>query len=155
MSDIQTNTVAATSSPENGTPEQPTANGSPRVLPGEQAQDLLTLLSTWRNTTTIIIVAGCVFEFKGVFPPGELGHGYYNLNGDLPGLHGHLKLQAVQQITLMEKQHRGMDSFAFLFEDRKGHPIFKVYLGRDDKHVIHPEQLEQFQQIKQSGELPY
>ncbi|RCU45611.1 heme utilization cystosolic carrier protein HutX [Corallincola holothuriorum] len=126
----------------------------PESLPGEQAQALLTLLSQWRNTTTIIIVAGCVFEFKGTFPPGELGHGYFNLNGELPGLHGHLKLQAIQNIRLMAKQHRGMDSYAFVFEDRKGGTIFKIYLGRDANGTIHPEQLTAFLDMKRTGKLP-
>ncbi|MBD1391327.1 heme utilization cystosolic carrier protein HutX [Neiella sp. HB171785] len=124
------------------------------VLPGSQAQALMTELASWRNTTTIVIVAGCVFEFKGVFPAGSIAEGYYNLALGEMGFSGHIKLQAIASIRLIERKHRGTDSFAFVFEDRKGQPIFKVYLGRDDQHVIHPEQLEQFQQIKANGLQP-
>lgn len=121
------------------------------VLPGEQAQALMTELASWRNTTTIVIVAGCVFEFKGVFPLGSIAEGYYNLALGEMGFSGHIKLQAIASIKLLERQHRGMASYAFIFEDRKGQPIFKVYLGRDDNHVIHPEQLEKFEHIKNDG----
>ncbi|WP_087504810.1 heme utilization cystosolic carrier protein HutX [Neiella marina] len=124
------------------------------VLPGSQAQALMTELATWRNTTTIVIVAGCVFEFKGVFPAGSIAEGYYNLALGEMGFSGHIKLQAIESIRLMERKHRGTDSFAFVFEDRKGQAIFKVYLGRDDSHAIHPEQLEQFRQIKANGLQP-
>ncbi|MBW8191585.1 heme utilization cystosolic carrier protein HutX [Neiella marina] len=124
------------------------------VLPGEQAQALMAELATWRNTTTIVIVAGCVFEFKGVFPVGSIAEGYYNLALGEMGFSGHIKLQAIAGVRLLARQHRGMDSYAFIFEDRKGQPIFKVYLGRDAEHSIHPEQLEKFNNIKTNGFTP-
>ena len=48
-------------------------------MPGDQSQSLLETISQWQNTTTIILHGGSVFEFKGVFPKGELAHGFYNL----------------------------------------------------------------------------
>ena len=62
------------------------------VWPGEQAQALLAALPEWGPVTTIVESAGSIFEFKGSFPVGRNGHGYYNLGGE-SGLHGHLKLE--------------------------------------------------------------
>ena len=52
------------------------------VMPGKQAEALLKTISTWQNTTTIILHGGSVFEFKGVFPKGEMAHGFYNLKAE-------------------------------------------------------------------------
>ena len=56
-------------------------------LPGSDAKALMQLLATWDNTTTIVLHGGCVFEFKGPFPAGKEGEGYFNLDGPVPGFH--------------------------------------------------------------------
>ncbi len=48
---------------------------------GSEAEALLREVATWGKTTTVILHGGCVFEFKGTFPAGNLGMGYYNLDG--------------------------------------------------------------------------
>ena len=37
------------------------------------------------NLVTIVLHDGCVFEYKGPFPAGEIGKGFYNLKGARPG----------------------------------------------------------------------
>lgn len=118
------------------------------VLASEHAEDLLSALSTWGNTTTIIIHKSCVFEFKGTFPKGAVAEGYYNLDGPIPGFHGHIKLRAIQHIKFQDKQHRGRQSYAFDFQDENAASIFKVFLGRDDAGELIPEQVETFKRIQ-------
>jgi hypothetical protein len=119
-------------------------------IPGEQAQGLLEEIAGWQQAvTTIVIHAGSVFEFKGPFPAGVNGHGYYNLKGE-SGFEGHLNLTEVAKITLQDKPHRGRDSYAFVFEHSNGEVIFKIFLGRDDAGDIIAEQLQRFKAIQQT-----
>lgn len=119
-------------------------------LEPRHAEALLMALSTWGNTTTIIIHKGCVFEFKGPFPKGAIAQGFYNLDGPIPGFHGHIKLEAITQIKFQDKQHRGRQSYAFDFQDKQGSSIFKVFLGRNDQGELIPEQVDAFMRIKAS-----
>lgn len=120
------------------------------VLAGEQAEALMRELSTWGNTTTIVIHGGCVFEFKGPFPEGSIAQGYYNLDGPVPGFHGHISLDAIDQIAFQDKLHRGRQSYAFVFQDKEGQNIFKVFLGRDDKGELIEDQVGAFKKIQSS-----
>jgi len=124
------------------------AKNSVAVLSGEQAEVLMHRLATWGNTTTIIIHARCVFEFKGPFPEGTFGEGFYNLDGPVPGFHGHIRLDAIDHIGFQDKLHRGRQSYAFNFQDKDKNNIFKVFLGRDEQGDLIAEQVESFKQIQ-------
>ncbi|GMA84730.1 hypothetical protein GCM10025855_42650 [Shewanella glacialipiscicola] len=86
--------------------------------------------------TTIVLHGGSVFEFMGPFPKGSVAEGFYNLSGPVPGFHGHLNLKLVNHIRFQDKQHRGRESYAFVFENAEGEVIFKVFLGRDERRVV-------------------
>lgn len=118
------------------------------ALPSVDAEPLLRELACWRDTTTVILHGGCVFEFKGVFPPGEIAHGFYNLEGPTPGFHGHLRLSAIARVGFQDKPHRGRSSYAFTFDDADGGNLFKVFLGRDATGEVFPEQLAAFNRIR-------
>ncbi len=117
-------------------------------LQQDQVLPLLEALPRWGNTVTIVFSGGCVFEFKGPFPVGAQAEGFYNLDGPVPGFHGHLRLEALQRVRFQDKPHRGRDSYAFVFEDIGGNTVFKVFLGRDSKGEIIAEQLEEFLRIR-------
>ncbi|CAH0990602.1 Intracellular heme transport protein HutX [Sinobacterium norvegicum] len=119
-----------------------------KKMPAEQAMPLLQMFSQWENTTTIILHGGSVFEFKGVFPPGEMAHGFYNLKAGT-GFEGHLNLAKVAAISFQSKDHRGQESHAFVFENKDGECVFKVFLGRDAAGVLHAEQKTAYLDMKQ------
>lgn len=128
-----------------------TAQDLPTSLPGEDALALLQELHHWGNVTTIVLHGGSVFEYKGPFPIGRVAEGYYNLDGPVPGFHGHLKLDAIATIGFQDRAHRGRASYALTFNDADGNTIFKVFLGRDEDGEIIAEQLQRFQQIRSHG----
>jgi putative heme utilization carrier protein HutX len=121
-------------------------------LSGDQAQQVLEAVSDWGNVTTIILHAGSVFEFKGPFPKGSVAEGFYNLKGAgtgaAAGFEGHLGLSKVDHIAFQEKQHRGRDSYALVFNSASNECIFKIFLGRDENGEIIASQLEAFQALK-------
>lgn len=115
-----------------------------RPLPGTDAEALLKQLSDWGPVTTIVIHQGSVFEFKGPFPKGSIGHGFYNLTGPVPGFHGHLNLKDIDHIAFQTKPHRGRESYAFVFNTAEGTAIFKVFLGRDEHGELFADQKTMF-----------
>jgi putative heme utilization carrier protein HutX len=122
------------------------------AMPGAKALELLTDISTWTNTTTIILHGGSVFEFKGVFPPGEVANGFYNLSGG-NGFEGHLNLAKIYSIAFQSKLHRGRESHAFVFQDMREECIFKIFLGRDQDGVLHPIQKQRYLAYQQQYQL--
>lgn len=123
------------------------------ALSAEQVQPLLEELATWGHTTTIVIHEGCVFEFKGPFPAGSVAEGYYNLDGPVPGFHGHLNLKRIARVGFQDKPHRGRTSYAFVFENADGDAVFKVFLGRDDSGDLLPEQVGRFMAIRDTQHI--
>lgn len=126
-------------------------------LQGQESENLLKVLTTWGNTTTIILHSGCVFEFKGVFPDGKKAEGFYNLKGNNSGFEGHLNLSLVDRISFQVNQHRGRDSYAFVFENSQQETIFKVFVGRDEQGQLIATQVEAFKRIQSTltiEELP-
>lgn len=117
-------------------------------LAGEHALALMQMLATWQNTTTIILHGGCVFEFKGIFPTGEVAEGFYNLHSSGNGFEGHISLNAIARIRFQSRAHRGRESHAFVFEDKHDVVIFKVFLGRNTHGELITEQLEAFKRIQ-------
>ena len=115
---------------------------------GEQAEHILGLLPSWGRVTTIVTAAGSIFEVKADFPKGKIAHGFYNLMGKEGQLHGHLCIDVITDIAFVSKPFRGMDSFYIGFFTASGECMFKVYLGRDKKRQLFPEQIELFKQLK-------
>ena len=120
------------------------------AIDGADAEAILQQLSDWGPVTTIVHCQGSIFEVKANFPKGKSAHGYYNLMGKNGELHGHLKLDNVAHIALVSKPFNGKESHFIGFFTAAGDGIFKVYLGRDAKRQLIPEQVEKFQQLKQS-----
>ena len=125
------------------------SNASP-TLAGSEALTLLQQISTWGNTTTIVLHGGRVFEFKGEFPTGEIAEGYYNLKGKT-GFEGHLNLDAIKTIQFQSKNHRGRESHALIFTDKNGDAIFKIFLGRDDSGALLQHQIHHFETLRQQA----
>ena len=117
------------------------------TIPGEKAQALLEEITDWGNTTTIILHGGSVFEFKGDFPKGSVAMGFYNLKGE-NGFEGHLNLEKVDHIAFQDKQHRGKQSYALVFNDQNGECIFKIFVGRDKNGDLLEAQVNRFKALQ-------
>lgn len=121
-----------------------------RLFPAQRAEEILQAISQWGTFTTIIEKEGSIFEIKDRFPSGMIARGYYNLNmkDEEGALHGHLKLDSIGQIAFVSLPFRGKESYNIAFIAKNGQTIFKVYLGRDDKRQLFPEQVEKFKSFQ-------
>lgn len=116
-------------------------------IPGNKALELLQEIADWGNTTTIILHGGCVFEFKGHFPKGSVAQGFYNLKGE-SGFEGHLNLEKVDHIAFQDKQHRGQQSYALVFNDKDNDCMFKIFVGRDTEGQLLENQVTRFKELQ-------
>ncbi|GMQ48980.1 heme utilization cystosolic carrier protein HutX [Vibrio sp. 10N] len=116
---------------------------------GDVAQHILESITTWGPVTTIVHSFGSIFEVKAPFPKGKVARGYYNLMGKEGELHGHLKLDLIKTVALVSKPFMGNESHYFGFFDEAGNNVFKIYLGRDKKRVLFPEQVNSFKALQQ------
>jgi len=128
--------------------DSPEGAASRRVLPGRRARDVLQALPAWGDLVTIVLHGGCVFEYKGPFPPGEEGRGFYNLKGTRPGFEGHLRLDAIDHIAFQDRPHAGRIAHALTFNDAQGRNVFKVFLGREEDGSIKEDQLERYEALR-------
>lgn len=126
-------------------------------LDGRLAEELLKELAKWGPVCVIVFSGGSVFEYKGPFPAGQNGHGYYNLQGIKDShcsFEGHLKLDAVSSIALVDKPHRGKRSLSLVFEDDQKGVIFKIFVGRDPQGELIDTQVAAFENlVKTYGQL--
>lgn len=119
------------------------------VIGGSYCQKILESLPEWGKVTTIIHSSGSIFEIKAPFPKGKVGHGYYNLVGGKNGeLHGHLKIDLITDVAFVSKPFHGTETHFIGFYDQAGDCVFKIYLGRDKKRKLIPEQIDLFKAMQ-------
>ncbi|MDR2508021.1 MAG: heme utilization cystosolic carrier protein HutX [Candidatus Accumulibacter sp.] len=111
-----------------------------RRIDGEGYVETLEEIATWGKMTLVVHTPDIVLEFSGGFPPGKLGHGFYNLMGE-SGLHGHLRPGNCGGIYLVKRPFMGRPSASLQFVNTSGAVIFKVYLGRGEDKEIFPHQI--------------
>ncbi|WP_070972074.1 heme utilization cystosolic carrier protein HutX [Vibrio sonorensis] len=121
------------------------------TIDGSHAQHILETLADFGPVTTIVHSFGSIFEVKASFPRGKIARGYYNLMGEHGELHGHLKLDNIDNIAniaFVSKPFMGRESHYFGFFCPLGNNIFKVYLGRDEQRRLIPQQVERFKNMQ-------
>lgn len=114
---------------------------------GRHYLDVLYALPSWGEMTTVLHTADVIMEFKGPFPSGSTGHGFYNLQGKA-GLSGHLRPERCQHIVFMQRPFMGMETASIQFYNAEGEGMFKVFLGRDEQRQLRPDQLQHFSRLR-------
>lgn len=123
--------------------------GMATELPVSQFETVLQHVKQWGKVTTIIEVAGSIFEIKGSFPDGSNKFGYYNLMSEGNPFQGHLKADNISSIALVSKLFHGTITHSICFLDHDGQGIFKIYLGRNADRSFITGQEQQFESLKE------
>jgi putative heme utilization carrier protein HutX len=114
-----------------------------RFAPASSFVEIMGEVASWGDVTLIIHSDDGVMEFTGPIPAGSVGHGYYNLTGRT-GLHGHLKHERCAGVAFVERPFFGRPSASILFFNLDGGVMFKIFVGRDEKRELLPNQLSAF-----------
>lgn len=146
-------TMIFTLAKELGVPEQAVMECLPEqevVRAGaEHFDEVMAMIATWGKVTTIVQTDSMVLEAKGMLPMGSYGHGYFNLMGKQDyNVSGHIRADLLSAIYFIERPFMGMDSKSVQFFTLSGNPMYKVYLGRDEKRQLLPDQVEYFKTLR-------
>jgi len=90
-----------------------------------------------------------VLECAGRIPPGSFGRGYFNIHGDSP-IGGHLKADNCTRIAFVSRPFVGRPSRSLQFFNGAGEAMFKIFVRRDDKRELLPEQVARFDALRSS-----
>jgi putative heme utilization carrier protein HutX len=120
--------------------------GMARIGPGEGFVPAMQDIAQWGEVTLIVHTEDAIFEFTGAIPPGEIGHGYFNLMQP-KGLHGHLRHQRCGAVAFIERPFMGKATAFIAFLNVDGGIMFKVFVGRDETRALRSDQLARFKAL--------
>ena len=119
------------------------------ILAGSLFEKIFAELTSWGEVLFIVHTADIVLECAGKIPPGTFARGYFNLHGDSP-IGGHLKAGDWQHIAFVSRPFMGRASRSLQFFNGAGEAMFKIFVRRDDKRELLPEQLARFDALREA-----
>lgn len=117
-----------------------------RFAPGSFFIDAMTDIGSWGDVTLIVHTDDGIMEFGGPVPAGEVARGYYNVPGS-KGFHGHLRHERCAALAFLERPFMGRLSASILFFNVDGGIMFKIFVGRDEKRELKPDQMVKFRAL--------
>jgi heme iron utilization protein len=115
--------------------------------PGARFVEIWADLTSWGPVTFIVNNEDGVFETKAALPPGTEARGYFNIHGDSP-LGGHIRADRCTAIYFVDRPFFGRRSCSVWFMNGDGGSMFKVFVGRDEKRELLPDQVERFERLR-------
>ncbi len=120
-----------------------------KAVEGSKFDEIIQEVRGWGELLFVKITPSFVIEFKTNVANGTYGRGYYNFDMKDSAMGGHLKASDIEKIIFVSKKHMGILAHAIEFYDKDGEHIFKLFLTRNEKREILPEQLEAFKALKE------
>jgi len=117
------------------------------IVSGSLFQDIFAELTGWGEVLFIVHTPDVVLECAGKIPPGSFARGYFNIHGDSP-IGGHLKAENCTHIAFVSRPFMGRASRSLQFFNGAGEAMFKIFVRRDEKRELLPEQLARFDALR-------
>ncbi|BBB92132.1 MAG TPA: heme utilization cystosolic carrier protein HutX [Methylomusa anaerophila] len=111
--------------------------------------EIMTAVADWGVVTLLVANEAAILEVKGHIPPGSHGFGYYNFKHGQSPIGGHIKASAIKSIFFVNRPYRGLESMSIQFFNSEGQGIFKIFLSRDQKRRIIPEQRQKYAELRE------
>jgi hypothetical protein len=118
------------------------------IVDGAHFADILAELTTWGDIVFIVHTPDIVLECEGPLPPGSFGRGYFNLHGESP-IGGHIRAENCRSIAFVARPFMGRASCSIQFFNGAGEAMFKIFVRRDEKRELIPEQVQKFEDLRQ------
>jgi heme iron utilization protein len=142
--------VFETVAKDNGVPPRAAVEALPaemrRLAPGDAFTEVMNDIAKWGDVTLIIHTDDGIMEFTGPIPAGEVMRGYFNLMGST-GFHGHLRHDRCAGLAFVERPFMNRLSAVVVFLNCDGGIMFKIFVGRDEKRELKPDQLAAFRAL--------
>ena len=117
------------------------------TISGDHFVEVMSEISNWGEITFLVHSDDLILEVKGSVPAGSQARGFYNLHGKPIG--GHLKATNCASISFVSRPLFQKESYSVQFHNHDGGCMFKIYLGRDEKRQLTPEQVEMFKSYRE------
>lgn len=115
-----------------------------RKYPLEKREELFEILRGWEKVFLLVVTPNFVLEIKDKFPKGFYAHGYLNFHDPESSIGGHLSVDKIKEIFLVEDNMFGRKSCSIRFYGEDEKEIFAIYVPRDDKKELIKEYLDCF-----------
>lgn len=117
---------------------------SVRKYPIEKKEELFEIFRSWDKIFMLVVTPSFVLEIKDRFPKGFYAHGYLNFHDKESSIGGHLSVDNIKEIFLVEDNMFGRKSCSIRFYGEDEKEIFAIYVPRDEKKELIKEYLECF-----------
>lgn len=117
-----------------------------KIVDGSNFDTIWEEVTTWGDVLFLIHTGDIIAEISGELPPGTHSQKYFNLRHQ-KGLSGHIKAEHCQYIAFIERKFMKMSTASIIFLNHLGQSMFKIFVGRDEKHQLKAEQLEKFRAL--------
>lgn len=112
-----------------------------KKYPLEKREELFEILRGWEKVFLLVVTPNFVLEIKDKFPKGFYAHGYLNFHDPESSIGGHLSVDKIKEIFLVEDNMFGRKSCSIRFYGEDEKEIFAIYVPRDDKKELIKEYL--------------
>lgn len=117
---------------------------SVRKYPVEKREELFEILRGWDKVFLLVVTPNFVLEIKDKFPKGFYAHGFLNFHDNDSSIGGHLSVDKIKEIFLVEDIMFGRKSCSIKFYGEDEKEIFAIYVPRDEKKELIEEYLDCF-----------
>ncbi|MWN05415.1 heme utilization cystosolic carrier protein HutX [Gilliamella sp. Pas-s95] len=117
-----------------------------KIVDGSHFDAIWDEVTTWGEVLFLIHTGDVIAEISGELPSGSHSQKYFNLRHQ-KGLSGHIKAEHCQYIAFIERNFMKMSTASMIFLNHMGQAMFKIFVGRDEKHQLKADQLEKFRAL--------
>lgn len=117
-----------------------------KIVDGSHFDTIWAEVATWGDVLFLIHNGDIIAEISGELPPGTHSQKYFNLRHQ-KGLSGHIKAEHCQHIAFIERSFMKMSTASMIFLNHYGQAMFKIFVGRDEKHQLKTDQLDKFRTL--------
>ncbi len=118
-----------------------------RKYPVEKRDELFNILRGWEKVLLLVITPNFVLEIKDKFPQGFYGNGYLNFQDVNSSIGGHLSIEKIKEIFLVDDYMFGKKSCSIRFYDEDEKEVFAIYVPRDEKKELIKEYVDCFNSL--------
>ncbi|WP_026381593.1 heme utilization cystosolic carrier protein HutX [Afifella pfennigii] len=120
--------------------------GQAVIVPGTHFARVIEDVTGWGEVTFIVNTGDVILEVKAEVPKGSEAKGFFNLHGKPLG--GHIRANACATIAFVSRKLFDSETKSVQFYGKDGACMFKIYLGRDERRQLLPEQVAAFDALR-------
>lgn len=113
----------------------------------EKKEELFEILRDWEKVFLLVVTPNFVLEIQDKFPKGFHAHGYLNFHDKDSTIGGHLSVDKIKEIFVVNDIMFGRKSCSIKFFGEDEKEIFAVYVPRNEKKELIEECLESFNRL--------